>query len=112
MIKCRYPIAATDGTAYVNGYKWGDESLIGIFRDGKVGPWAVTFLPTGTTINSIVEQERYLAPVFLLARIERIETDEWVAFAALAALPFGWAQPPGEIFNWAVEAITARAAQP
>lgn len=113
MIKCRYPIVLGKETVNVDGYKWGADSLVAIRRDGNVGPWCVTFLPTGTTINSLFETERYFSPVWLLARIERLELAEPIAWACLSGLPFGSENLRDiEAMSWALAAILDAAAQP
>ncbi len=113
MQKCRYPIATDQGTEHVNGYRNGPDSLLAIGRDGNVGPWTITFLPCGTSINSLFQAERYMSSVYLLQRIERLERDSEFAWACLSALPFGTqdAKAIPEI-AWAINAIKMAAAQP
>ena len=113
MIKCRYPIATHKGTVNVNGYKSSAESMIGIQRDQLENCWIVTFLPTGTRIDSLFQAERYMAAPFLLARIERLELAAPIAWAALSALPFGEVEATrNDAFSWAIDAIKEAALQP
>lgn len=107
MIKAEFYISTVDGPLTVDGFKTDEISLIGIHRFEKSDPWTVTYLPTGTKINSVFP-ERFLSRAVLLQRIVYLENLEPAAFGALADLPFGAATIP-PLHRLALQRIQAAA---
>jgi hypothetical protein len=105
MRKTMFPIMTDAGVRTVEGFKTDDTSLIGIHREGKSGPWTVTFLPAGTKIDTVFPERFYARPA-LLARIAEIENKEAAAFGALADIPWG-AVTYDDIYAPAIERIRA-----
>lgn len=108
----RYPIATDKGTVNVTGYSWRPDSLLAIHREGGTGPWVVTFLPTGTSVSSLFDVERYAASAHLLARADRVEQSASFAWEMLATMPWGQERPIPAEYKFAVDAIKLAAAQP
>lgn len=88
MIKASFTIATTHGIESVVGFKTDDTSLIGVHRDNTTAPWTVTFLPTGTKIDTVFP-ERFQSRDKLLRRITYLEAIELPAWLSLSDLPFG-----------------------
>ena len=88
MKKQWFKIATDAGVIEVEGYVTSDESFLGIYRNEKNQPWTVTFLPTGTKIDTIFP-ERFTTREKLLRRILYLEAIELPAWCAITDLPWG-----------------------
>ena len=94
MIKTQYPIhRGIYGPDTVNGFKAREESLLAIHRE-KRDPWTVTFLPSGTTVNSLFPK-RDIPRDYMLQIIDQIEQAELAAWLSLSDIPFGGDARPG-----------------
>lgn len=98
----------------VKGYAQDGESMIGIHHNPD-GPkhdayWTVTFIPTGTTINSIfpVQLRSRGCRELLVEFIAKLEAAELPSWLALSTLPWGCDKMPDDL-GGAVARIKAAA---
>jgi hypothetical protein len=88
MIKAEFPICTNQGTSIVSGHKTDADSMIGVHRYESDDPWTVTFLPTGTRIDSLFPQ-RFQTLAKLSRAIVALESAELIAWLSISDLPFG-----------------------
>lgn len=96
-MKTTFPIATSQGVRHVEGFKPSEDSLIGINRPDSESPWNVTFLPTGTTCNSVFPERFGLGQKAMLAYIATIEEEALAAWLGISGLPWGCTEAP----DWA-----------
>lgn len=114
MIERNFSIATSHGNFAVKGFATDAESMIGIHHDND-GPqrspyWSVTFLPTGTKIDSLFATQMRTKGCreILLDFIARLEAAEQASWLMLSTLPWGCFEVPAAYMP-AIERLKAAA---